>query len=402
MHQAQRFTIVSGSVTARRAVTRMADRVIRRSDSARARLTRAISGPSTSPDSGTAQLYSFSGRSRGQTSPMNDPTSRLVVVGASAGGIEPLKRMLGELPADLPAAVAVVLHIPATGSRLPDILNRSSGIPAAHAVDGEPVVDRRIVVAPPDRHLLVRRGRFVVVRGPRENGMRPAIDPLFRSAAAAYAPRVVAVVLSGSGADGSAGAAAVSSAAGCVIVQDPAEADFPGMPETAIARDHPDRVVPVERIAAEVVAAVRDLPEEAALSENDRDEMNLETSFAELDRETIEISEPPGRPSVFGCPACGGVLWEVDDAVHRFRCRVGHAYTDEGVLAEEVEQIDTALWSAFRALHERAELASRTARRSRGQGGTRVADRLESQAREALDQAELIRTILLERDVSGG
>lgn len=334
---------------------------------------------------------------------MEDRATRLVVVGASAGGIEPLKQIVSELPADLPAAVAVVLHVPATGSRLPDILSHHAEIPAAHAADGDPIIDGRIAVAPPDRHLLVRDGRFGVVRGPRENGFRPAIDPLFRSAAAAYGPRAVAVILSGSGADGTAGSASISARDGCVIVQDPDEAVFPGMPQAAIARDHPDRVMPAERIAAAVVEAVRNPPRERSVSDNGQDEMNLETSFAELDRDTIEISEPPGRPSAFACPACGGVLWEVDDGVHRFRCRVGHAYTDESALADESNGIDDALWAAFRALHERAELASRTARRSRERGGgTGVAGRLESQAREALDQAEVIRTILLERDVSGG
>lgn len=323
-------------------------------------------------------------------------------MGASAGGIEPLKRITSELPAGLPAAVAVVLHVPATGSRLPDIINRDAVLPADHAVDGGPVVAGRIAVAPPDHHLLVRDGRFVVVRGPRENGFRPAIDPLFRSAASSYGSRAVAVVLSGSGADGSAGSAAVAARGGCVIVQDPDEASFPGMPERAIARDHPDRVMPAERIAAAIVAAVRDFPTAVDVSENGRDEMNLETSFAGLDRDTVEISEPPGRPSAFACPACGGVLWEVDDGLRRFRCRVGHAYTDDSVLAEESDEIDKALWAAFRALHERADLATRTARRSQGQGRAGVAGRLESQAREALDQAELIRTILLERDVSGG
>lgn len=333
---------------------------------------------------------------------MEDRASSVVVVGASAGGVEPLKLVIGELPADLPAAVAVVLHIPRSGSRLPDILNRNAELPAAHAVGGEPFRPGRIYVAPPDHHLLVRNGHSVVVRGPREHNVRPAIDPLFRSAAAEYGPRVVAVVLSGSGGDGTAGAAAVSARGGCVIVQDPQEALVPGMPEAAIVRDHPDRVMPMDRIAAAVVEAVAGLPSEAAVSENASDEMSLETSFAELDRETLELSEPPGTPSAFSCPACGGVLWEVDDGMHRFRCRVGHAYTDESVVVEDGEEVDKALWSAFRALHERADLASRTARRSRDSGRDNLAGRLELQAREALDQAELIRTILLERDVSGG
>jgi two-component system chemotaxis response regulator CheB len=333
---------------------------------------------------------------------VDDTARSLVVVGASAGGVEPLKEVLGALPADLPAAVAVVLHVPATGSRLPAILNRNGGMPAAHATNGETILAGRIYVAPPDNHLLVRDSRWVVVRGPRENGVRPAVDPLFRSAALAFGQRAIAVVLSGARDDGVAGADAVSSRGGCVIVQDPSEAEFPGMPASTIHRDHPDRVMPVGEIAGAVAAAVRELSEEAAVSDNGRDEMSIETSYAQLDEETIERSEPPGSPSAFSCPACGGVLWEVEDGVHRFRCRVGHAYSAEGVLDEESEEIDKALWAAFRALHERADLSTRSARRSRRNGSGKVAERLDATAREALDQAELIRRILLERDASRG
>jgi two-component system, chemotaxis family, protein-glutamate methylesterase/glutaminase len=271
---------------------------------------------------------------------VDDRAASLVVIGASAGGLEPLRRIVAELPGSLPTAVAVVLHIPPDGSRLPDILNRQTEMAAAHAADGDPIVAGRIYVAPPDHHLLVRDGRCALVRGPRENGVRPAIDPLFRSAAASYGSRVVAVVLSGSGGDGTAGTAAVSSRGGCVIVQDPGEASFPHMPETVLARDHPDHVLPTARIAPAVVAAVKKLPVRASVSENGRDEMKLEISPAELGRESIGLAEPPGAPSAFVCPACGGVLWEVGDGVHRFRCRVGHAYSDVSVLAYGGEEID--------------------------------------------------------------
>ena len=329
---------------------------------------------------------------------MDERPRSLVVVGASAGGVEPLQRVLDALAADLPAAVCVALHVPATGSRLPEILNRRGKLRATHAVDGEPLLAGRIYVAPPDRHLLVREGTCVVVRGPRENNARPAIDPLFRSAALDFGPASVAVVLSGSRDDGAAGAAAVSAQGGCVIVQDPEEADFPGMPGSTVARDHPDRVLPTAEIAAAIERAVRRLTQEPHVSDNGRDEMSIETSYAQLDDETIERPDQLGVSSAFSCPACGGVLWEIDDGLHRFRCRVGHAYTAEGVLNEESEEIDKALWAAFRALHERADLSTRTARRSSGS----IAERFESNAREALDQAELIRRILLERDATRG
>jgi two-component system chemotaxis response regulator CheB len=343
----------------------------------------------------------FSGLFGGHIDPVENGTLTLVVIGASAGGVEPLKAVVAGLPPDLPAAISIALHVPASGSRLPDILSREGPFPAHHAADGDPLAVGHVYVAPPDRHLLVEGSRCVVVRGPRENGARPAIDPLFRSAAAAFGPRAVAVVLSGARSDGSAGAAAVAARGGTVIVQDPGEAVFPGMPSAAIERDHPDRVTPTAEIPAAVVAAVEKLPEEAGLRENGG-EMSLEMRYLALDRDAIEETKPLGAPSAFSCPDCGGVLWEVDDGLHRFRCRVGHGYTDEAVLVEESKAVDNALWAAFRALHERADLSSRSARRSRERGANGIAGRFDAHAREALDQAELIRTILLERDVAGG
>jgi two-component system chemotaxis response regulator CheB len=339
---------------------------------------------------------------------MDESASALVVVGASAGGIAPLKQVIGGLPADFSAAVAVVLHIPASGSHLPKILSDAGPLPASHATDGEPLLAGHVYVAPPDRHLLVRGGRCEVVRDARENGHRPAIDPLFRSAAVAYGSSTVAVVLSGARTDGSVGAAAVSREGGTVIVQDPDEADFPSMPATAIVRDHPDCVKPVADIAAAVAETVRNLPTKAPVSDNRRDEMILETSYAALDRDAVARRQPPGRPSAFSRPACGGVLWEADAGERndvdppRFRCRDGHAYTSEAVLDGEAAKIDAALWAAFRALHERAHLCSRSATRLRDREAATAAARFEQLAHEALGQAEIIRAVLLGRDGPDG
>jgi two-component system, chemotaxis family, protein-glutamate methylesterase/glutaminase len=335
---------------------------------------------------------------------MGGSVAGLVVVGASAGGVEPLKRVFGALPADLDATFAVVLHVPESGSRLPKILSDNGLLPAKHAEDGELLEAGHVYVAPPDRHLLVRAGRCVVARGPREHGHRPAVDPLFRSAALEFGPRTVAVVLSGALSDGSVGAAAVASQGGTVIVQDPDEADFPSMPAMAITRDHPDCVMPVDEIAAAIVETVRNLPQAVQVRDNGRNEMILETSYATLDRDAVERAAPPGRPSAFACPACGGVLWEVDDSddLPRYRCRVGHAYTSEAVLDDEAAQVDRALWAAFRALHERAHLSARSARRLRERNAKSAAARFEKLAHEALGQAELIRTVLLERDGPDG
>jgi two-component system chemotaxis response regulator CheB len=268
-----------------------------------------------------------------------------------------------------------------------------------HARDGDALDDGRIYVAPPDRHLLVVHGRCAVVRGPRENNARPAVDPLFRSAAAAFGSRVVAVVLSGTLSDGVAGAELVSSVGGTVIVQDPEEAEFPAMPANAIARDHPDCVLPLAAISEAIVRAVSRLSRTDDVSENGRKTMELETSYAMLDRHAIEDGEPPGRSSGLSCPACGGVLWEVDEGgLPRFRCRVGHAFSAEAALEGQHESVEAALWAAFRALLERKALAERLAARARDRGWSRSRQRFEETAQEALTQADLIRTALLERD----
>src|SRR5581483_3127062 len=324
-------------------------------------------------------------------------------IGASAGGLEPLKLIAAGLPADLRAAVTVVLHVsPEAESRLPQILARAGPLPATHAVDGEPVLAGRIYVAPPDHHLVLRGGRCAVVRGPRENGSRPAIDPLFRSAAGAYGRRAVAVLLSGTGADGVAGAQAVAALGGTVLVQDPAEAVFPSIPANVVEHDSPSRVLPAAEIAAAVAEVVASLPGELDVEENGQEALDQETRYTLLDGDSLAASRPVGVRAALGCPACGGTLWEINDAdLPRYRCRVGHAYAAEELLAAESENLESALWVALRALLERAELCRRVADRSRRSGSELTARRFDRLAEEALEQAGSIRAVLLERDAVG-
>ena len=245
---------------------------------------------------------------------MDERASTVVVVGASAGGVEALTALAAGLPANLDAAVCVVLHLPpGAESRLADILSRAGPLPAVQARGGERLTRGRMYVAPPDCHLIVREEHVLVVRGPHENGARPSIDVLFRSAAVSYGRRAIAVVLSGARDDGVAGACAIGARGGCVVVQSPADALFPGMPSKAISRGRPDRVAPLAELAAAVTTAVQRLSEEVSMSQNGADEMILETEYAALDAETLERDGPPGEPSGFSCPACGGMLWEPAD-----------------------------------------------------------------------------------------
>jgi two-component system, chemotaxis family, protein-glutamate methylesterase/glutaminase len=325
------------------------------------------------------------------------PDHGIVVVGASAGGVEALTDLAASLPGDLPAAVFVVLHLPATGtSALPEILRRHGPLPAAHVKDGEPIQPGRVYVAPPDHHVLLRTGHVHLARGPRENGHRPAIDPLFRSAAREYATRVIGLVLSGALDDGTAGLLAIKSRGGIAVVQDPADALYPGMPGNALEHvqvDHVAAAASMGRLLARLIADVAEPPTNPAPSD-----MQVEVEMEGLSLEAFEGNHP-GRPSGFSCPDCNGVLWQIQDGgLERYRCRVGHAWSPESLLTQQSEALEAALWVALRSLEERAALARRLAEPARGRGYTITATRFEEQAAEAQQAARLVRDMLLHRD----
>src|SRR5262245_14798634 len=223
------------------------------------------------------------------------PGHDIIVIGASAGGVEALSKVVKDFPRDLPAAVFIALHHPAhSDSVLPKILTRKGHLLAVHAEDGLLIQLGRIYVAPPDQHMLIKRGYIRVVHGPRENGSRPAIDPMFRTAALAYGKRVVGVILSGALDDGTAGLVAVKRRGGIAMVQDPEEALYSGMPRSAIDNNEVDYILQaseiastLERLAAEPVGKGGEEPV--------GDEMEHEADIAELDLEALHASDKPGR-----------------------------------------------------------------------------------------------------------
>ncbi|GAA4609432.1 two-component system chemotaxis response regulator CheB [Actinoplanes octamycinicus] len=312
----------------------------------------------------------------------------LIVVGASAGGVEALRALVAGLPAGLPAAVLVVLHVPrGAPSALPQILARSGRLPAAAAVDGEVLTAGRIYVAPADLHLMVIDGRVRLSHGPAENGHRPAVDPLFRSAVRALGDRVVAVVLSGSGDDGAAGAEVVAAAGGLVVVQDPAEALHPSMPRAALTRV-PSALVKAAAGLGELLAQLT--KEEVAGLAAPVDPLLVgEVAIEAFDE--VSTDQLPVSPSGFGCPSCGGALFTLGETpVPRFRCRIGHAWSPESLLDEQAVATESALWLALRALEERAELGRRMA----GSAGGRVSGRFEQMTDDAEKARVLIRALL--------
>ncbi|MEY4577436.1 MAG: hypothetical protein RL701_2139, partial [Pseudomonadota bacterium] len=263
----------------------------------------------------------------------------IIVIGASAGGVEVLLQLVASLPADLAATVFITLHVsPQSNSVLPQLLARAGKLPVAHAIDGAALQRGHVYVAPPAHHLLVRRGVLHLGRGPAENLHRPAIDPMFRSAAAAYEGRCIGVVLSGSLDDGTAGLAAVKQMGGYALVQDPAEAPYPSMPQSALDHVAVDQVVQVARLGDLLVQLTRAAVGEAGAGAGPG-AAQVERYVREADmaqRGPVGQGEqaPVGVPSAFACPDCHGVLWELHEGkLVRYRCRVGHAYLPQSLAA---------------------------------------------------------------------
>jgi len=331
------------------------------------------------------------------------PSHDLIVMGASAGGVEALMRLMAALPADLPAAVCVVLHMPPqSSSHLAEILLRAGLLPVTQAQDGEPLARGHVYVAPPDRHLMVEAGRIRCTRGPRENRVRPAIDPLFRSAALAYGPRVIGVVLSGALDDGTAGLYAIKQRGGFAVVQDPADALIPNMPQSALEYIAVDYCVPVSEMGELLVRLAHEPATGAGVMAPSRD-LLYEVNMAKLDAATLEDDDEqrPGTLSAFACPECKGPLWELHDGeLLRYRCRVGHAYTGETVLESQSEALEDALRNAYNTLTESALVAERLAADVRGRGHTQVAQRLEERAAQQRRRAETVRKVIGQGDVA--
>ncbi len=310
----------------------------------------------------------------------------IIVIGASAGGVDALPKLIGSLPADLPASVFIVLHIAAQGrDLLPQIIRRVAFLPVGHGVDGEKIRRGHVYVAPPDHHLQVDGPRVRLFRGPRENFHRPSIDTLFRTAADSYGPRVAGVVLTGHLDDGTAGLHAVKSHGGIAIVQDPKDASVPAMPQSALRNVKVDHCVPLAEMGAILVrlARTRNIPKRK------KGAIHME----KRSMSPKEMEKKFGQPTSFVCPECNGPLWETKAGPSlQFRCHVGHAYSPESLLADHADGLERALWSAVRTFDERAGLL----RRIGEQKHQSVSDgkNWETKAKEHEKHAQVIRQLL--------
>jgi two-component system chemotaxis response regulator CheB len=330
------------------------------------------------------------------------PGKDIVVIGASAGGIEAVRGIVGALPANFGGSVFVVVHTAANSPGvLASILSRGAMLPILIARDGERIAPGHVYVAAPDHHLMIEPGRMQLTRGPKENRFRPAVDPLFRSAAQTYGPRVVGIVLSGGLDDGTSGLSTVKKLGGTAIVQDPHEAWAPSMPQSALNHVQVDHILRIDEIAPTLVR-LASTPADAREGEwSVPEDVNIEIAIAKEDKAKEAGVLKLGEPSKYACPECHGVLLAVKDAIPpRFRCHTGHAYTLESLLSEMDEAIEDSLWNAIRALEERAMLMRQAADHLREVHGD--GEEMRGGAEEAQRRADLVRRAVLSEDATEG
>lgn len=327
------------------------------------------------------------------------PKHDIIVVGASAGGLEALKKLVAQLPSNFPGSLFIVWHVsPECPSVLPQILARACPLPVAHATDREALQPGRIYVAPPDRHLLVEPGHVRVTHGPKENRFRPSVDVLFRSAALAYGSQVIGVILTGALDDGAAGLYAVKERGGKAVVQDPFEALYPSMPIQAMKAVAVDHCVPIAELGSLLVR----LTNEDAFEEEVNpvsEQMKIEVQVAREDNALERGILKLGEFSPYTCPECHGVLLKLKQGnLIRFRCHTGHAFSLNSLLAEVTKSIEDTLWNALRAIEEGELLISHMAQHMHQSNDSETAELFLQKASNAKRQAELVRQAVMSNE----
>jgi two-component system chemotaxis response regulator CheB len=324
-------------------------------------------------------------------------THDIIVIGGSGGALEALRTLAHDFPPDLPAAVFVVLHMGAS-SHLAHILTRSGPLPTVSAASGERFEQGKIYVAVPGSHLLLHDGHMLLRRGPRENLSRPAVDPLFRSAAASFGGRVIGVVLSGALADGTAGLRAIERCGGLTVVQDPADALVSDMPRSALRHVDVDHVCRMDDMARLLARLVR---QPAGATPDIPFDIRVEAAIAAQELADMRADDMLGTPSRFTCPECHGALWEIEDgSMLRYRCHVGHAFAADAVLSSQGDEIDRLLGTLLRSHQERAALAHRMAKHERANDRQTLAEHLEVRARDYEHDVEIMKKLLRSGEVA--
>ncbi|HEY3197190.1 MAG TPA: chemotaxis protein CheB [Nitrospirales bacterium] len=319
----------------------------------------------------------------------------IVVIGTSAGGLQALDELIGQLPSDLPASLCIVQHMDAenTGAALLHRLSRHKTFECKLATNGEVFKRGRVYIAPADYHLLIKRNHFLVTKGARENRFRPAIDPLFRSAAVTHGPRVIGVILSGMLNDGTAGLAAIKKCGGIAVVQDPKDAAYPDMSEAALRSVNVDHCVPIAEMGRLLEFLTHGKP---GKSKPIPQGVRTEAEIAERVLSDVAQVNTLGKQVPYNCPGCGGVLWQIGGRTkQRYRCHTGHSFTESALLASQTEKIEETLWVSLRMLEERKNLLdTMMLTEKRSSAKVSYAERL----RDTNVHIERIRAMLLTRE----
>ena len=322
-------------------------------------------------------------------------TRNIIVVGASMGGVEALSALVAQLPAQLQATILVVQHTsPHSPALLGEILDRQGPLSASVAVDRAPLEPGRIYIAPPDRHLLLTEQGLRVVYGPRENRVRPAIDPLFRTAAVHCRSRVIGVVLTGLLGDGAAGLLAVHRCGGVSLVQSPDDAAYSQMPIRALAAVPTARQVPLAELGSTIARlAAEEAPEPPPVPEP----LRIEARLTERAMANDDWGRVPTRSTDFTCPECNGAIREIEgEPIGRYRCRVGHAYSADDFIEAKERGVEDALWLALQTLQEQAQVLESLASDDLARGWTRNASGYQERAREMRAAADRLRDLVAE------
>ncbi|MCF2496693.1 chemotaxis protein CheB [Dyadobacter chenhuakuii] len=292
---------------------------------------------------------------------------KVVVIGTSSGGLNALKTLINQLQENFPAPILVVQHISAdaTGSVLLDVLNKQTNIHCQHAINGDILKNGHLYLAPSDHHLMIGDDqKILVTKGAQENRSRPAIDPLFRSAAVVFGSNVIGILLTGYLDDGTAGMIAIKRCGGTCIVQDPSDAEYPDMPANAIKQVDVDFCLPLMEMGGLLYQLLATKPETSGPIPKD---ILTEAKIAKRVLSDLPAVNSLGDQVPFNCPGCGGVLWKVDKGpLTRYRCHTGHAYTAQALIAEQTLKIEETMWTALRMFEERRNLLTTFAKEQTG------------------------------------
>jgi two-component system, chemotaxis family, protein-glutamate methylesterase/glutaminase len=327
------------------------------------------------------------------------PGHDVIVIGTSAGGLKALSAVLSQLPADIGAAIFVVQHVAADKqSLLPKLLEDISDLPVTHPTDRTIFEKGHVYVAPPDHHLLLNADNVRVLRGPQENRFRPSIDALFRSAARVHGSRVIGVVLTGYLDDGTVGLQAIKKRGGITVVQDPAEAEYPSMPRSALRYVKVDHSVPIAEIGALLTRLVGTPPEDQE-DYPTTPEIEIESRIAEQlmnTKEFLKSVNEVGTLTPYTCPDCQGAIWQLgDEEPLKLRCHVGHSFTGEVFSTEQSQSVENALWSAVRVMEEKVTFSRQLAERKRKQNLHKAAKAFEEQASALDDEVTRVRDLIV-------